>query len=79
MEYEVLDVLDGRYDETTLVVAHWVIREGEVLNDAHRPRGDVSRMTLELYDSRPELDGERLVMETRQFTLPLYYDPASAP
>ena len=74
MEYEVLDVIDGRYDEPTLVVAHWVIREGEVLDDAHRPRGDVSRLTLELYDTRHELEGERLVMETNQFRLPLYYD-----
>lgn len=79
MEYEVVDVVEGTYDEPTLVVAHWVIRDGAVLDDAARPRGDARRMTLELYDTRPELEGQRLVMDTTSFTLPLYYDLATAP
>ena len=74
-----LEVVEGRYDEDILVIAHWVIRDREVLPDAERPTGSSSRSTVELYESHPELEGERLVMDSTAFTLPLYYDLDSAP
>ena len=76
LEYEVLDVIDGRYDETTLVAAHWIIRDAIVLDTAARPAGRVVRMTLDPYAAHPELEGERLVMDTDRFDLPLFYDPS---
>ena len=79
LEYDVLDVIEGRYDEDILVIAHWVIRDREVLPEAERPSGSTHRLTVELYDSHPELEGERLVMDSTAFTLPLYYDVGSAP
>ena len=79
IEYEVEAVIEGKYDESLLVAAHWVIRDGVVLDDARRAAGAALRMTLEPYDARPELEGQRLVMETTAFTLPLYYDTGSAP
>ncbi len=79
LEYDVIEVLAGRYDETTLVVAHWVIRDRQVLDTAPRPAGTTIRLALELYDTHPELEGERLVMDTNAFTLPLYYDVMSLP
>ena len=79
IEYEVEAVIEGTYDDARLVAAHWVIRDGAVLDDARRAAGDALRMTLEPYDARPELEGQRLVMETTAFTLPLYYDTGSAP
>ena len=76
LEYEVLEVLDGRYDATTLLVAHWIIRDATLLDTARRPSGTVVRMTLDPYAAHDELEGERLVMDSDRFDLPLYYDRA---
>jgi hypothetical protein len=73
-EYEVVQVLEGSYEETKILVAHWVIREGEVLATAAREPGSLYRMTLEAYDAHPELEGERLVMDSDAFELRLFYD-----
>ena len=74
LEYDVIDVVEGRYDETTLLAAHWIIRDATLLDTAARPAGSVVRMTLEPYAAHPELEGERLVMDSDRFDLPLYYD-----
>lgn len=82
IEYDVVEVLEGELDAPVVAVAHWVIRDGETLPDATRPGGTDYRLTLAPYDSRPELEGKRLVMGTRDLTLPLFYDTesgASAP
>ena len=73
-EYEVVQVLEGSYEGTKILVAHWVIRDGQVLETAAREPGNVHRMTLEAYDAHPELEGERLVMDSDAFELRLYYD-----
>ncbi len=73
-EYEVVRVLEGNYEGTKILVAHWVIRDGQVLATAAREPGSVHRMTLEAYDAHPELEGERLVMDSDEFELRLYYD-----
>ncbi len=77
LEYEVLEVLDGQYDEMLLLAAHWIIREATVLETAARPSGTVVRMTLEPYAAHHELEGERLVMDSDRFDLPLFYDLAT--
>ena len=79
LDYDVLEVIEGTYGEATLVAAHWVIRNRTVLDTAPRAAGATLRLTVELYDTHPELEGERLVMDTKAFTLPLYYDVASLP
>ena len=76
-EYEVVSVLEGSYDKRKLLVAHWVIREGRVLDAAVREKGTVHRMTLGAYDDHQELEGERLVMDSDEFDLRLYYDSDS--
>lgn len=79
MEYDVAQVMEGKYANDTIVAAHWVIRDGAVLERARRAPGESFRMTLEPYDARPELEGQRLVMDAVDFSLPLYYDTGSAP
>jgi len=79
IEYEVVDVIDGRYDGSTLLAAHWIIRDATLLDAAVRPVGTVVRMRLEAYATHPELEGERLVMDSDRFDLPLFYDLDSAP
>ncbi len=72
--YEVLEVVEGRYELPSVLVAWWVIRDGEILPDAARSAGSVRRLTLGRYDDYPELEGQRLIMQTDDYTLPLYYD-----
>ncbi len=76
-EYEIVAVIEGSYDEKKLLVAHWVIRDGQVLDTAAREEGGLHRMTLGLYDEHHELEGERLVMDSDEFELRLYYDVGS--
>jgi len=78
VEYEPVRVLEGTYEGRKLLAAHWVIRDAAVLRNAARPAGSVHLLTLEPYDTHPELEGERLVMDSREFTLRLYYDVGSA-
>ncbi|MGH9462564.1 MAG: hypothetical protein ACRD1X_15220, partial [Vicinamibacteria bacterium] len=73
-EYEVVQFLEGSYQGKRILAAHWVIRDGKVLDSAAREVGGVRRMTLELYDQHEELEGERLVMDSDAFDLRLYYD-----
>jgi hypothetical protein len=73
-EYEVVKVLEGNYQGERILAAHWVIRDGNVLDTAAREQGSVYRMTLEPYDQHDELEGERLVMDSDAFDLRLYYD-----
>ena len=79
LEYDVIEVIEGVYGESTLVVAHWVIRDGAVLESAARPAAWTDRLTVERYDTHPELEGQRLVMDSNAFTLPLYYDLDTMP
>ena len=78
MEYTVVGVVEGAYDGQKLIAAHWVIRDSQVLDTAARPKGERHRLVLEPYDDHPELEGQRLVMETEDFLLTLYYDMGSA-
>ncbi len=72
--YEVTRVVEGRYDGGPLLVAQWVIRDGQVLADARREAGLVARLTVERYAAHPELEGERLVQGPNLPDRPLYYE-----
>ncbi len=73
-EYRVLEVLEGELGEEEILAAHWVIMDGRTLETARREVGGRYRMRLELYDDRPELEGERLSMDTENILLDTYYD-----
>ena len=73
--YEVVRVISGAYRQKKIMAAHWVIEDGQVLRDAKREKGKTYRMSLERYDDHPELEGERLIMDSDEFKLPLYYEP----
>ena len=78
LEYDVVRVVEGELDLPVVAVAHWVIRDARLVTGAERAAGELLRLTLEPYDARPELEGKRLVLETTDLTLPLFYDVASA-
>ena len=79
LEYDVVEIIEGAYSEDTVLAAHWIIADGETLVAARRPAGTTLRLRLEPYTAHPELEGERLVMNSDRFDLPLLYDVASDP
>jgi hypothetical protein len=54
-----------------------VIMDARSLPAAARKVGAVYTMPLETYDAHPELEGERLIMDVEDLTLPLYFDVGS--
>lgn len=78
LEYDVVDVVEGQLDVPVIAVAHWIIRDARTVVGAERPAGRTYRLELAPYDARPELEGKRLIMETGDLTLPLFYDVESA-
>jgi hypothetical protein len=72
--YDVVRVISGSYRSKKIMAAHWVIEEGQVLTDAIREKGKTYRMVLEHYDDHPELEGERLIMDSDEFKLTLFYE-----
>jgi hypothetical protein len=71
--YDIVSVVEGQYAAKTIHVAQWAIRDGKVLADSARKPGATSRLTVELYDAHPELEGERLITDLGPSTVPLYF------
>jgi hypothetical protein len=72
-EYKVREVLKGRYQERTIHVAQWAIRDSRVLPEARKSVNAAFTLTVEPYDAHPELEGERLISDSKT-SAPLYYD-----
>lgn len=71
--YEILDADEGS-GAAQVLVAQWAIRDGRVIAGAQKAVGTVYALTLEPYDAHPELEGERLIIESDAPDLPLFYD-----
>ncbi len=76
--YAVREVVQGNLTGDRILVARWGIYDAAVLPDP-AAMGQENTLTLELYDDHPELEGERLVMDSEEFDLPLFYDVQSVP
>jgi hypothetical protein len=70
-------VVEGEYDERSIQVAQWAIRDTRVLAGARKTAGSVHRLTVELFSAHPELEGERLIASPEASSLPLYYEVES--
>jgi hypothetical protein len=73
-EYEVLEVMSGALTGERLLAAHWAILDATLLDTAERPLGSEHVLMLEPFEQRPELAGERVVQDTEDFLLDLYFD-----
>lgn len=71
--YEVQTVVEGKCDGKRIMVAHWAIRDGKVLPIEWKI-GRTVRLVLERYADSPAAKGQKLVMDSDEFDLPLYYD-----
>jgi hypothetical protein len=72
-EYEIVNVLQGTYEEPRIQIAQWAIRDSRVLSGARKSASAAFTLTLERYDAHPELEGERLISEIES-RVPVYYD-----
>ena len=73
-QFEVMDVVQGRYSEKEIRLAQWAIRDGKVLPGAAKTAGSAFTLTVDRYDAHGELEGERLLSNSEDSKLPLYYD-----
>lgn len=72
-EYAVEKVQKGSYKPKKILVAHWVILDGKPLPNPRKPGGSYD-LTLEPFTDHPQLESERLVQDSDEFDLDLYYD-----
>ncbi|MDO9542641.1 MAG: LamG-like jellyroll fold domain-containing protein [Kiritimatiellia bacterium] len=72
--YQIKEIMAGTCSDREIMVAQWVILDGQALHSAQHRKGKTYRLKLELFSDHPELEGERLVMDDDRFDLPLYYD-----
>jgi hypothetical protein len=71
--YDVEKVVEGRCDQRRIQVARWAILDRTVLPPARRT-GERYRVVVERFEDHPELESERLVMDSAKADVPLYYD-----
>lgn len=72
--YRVVDVRAGQYGEDQIVVASWAVLDRKLVEEAgFAKEGDIVKMRVEPFDSHPELEGERLMMDMFEPDLDLYY------
>lgn len=55
VRYRVARIVDGQYRQRRLIAAHWVIRDGKVLDTSGLSVGTRQRLVLEPLDAHPEL------------------------
>ncbi|GAB6059905.1 TolB-like translocation protein [Desulfonatronum parangueonense] len=73
-KYVVEEVISGEYPHPEIMVAHWAIRDGKKLDTAERTKGETFHLVLAPYEDRPELEGERLAMDSDEYMIPLFFD-----
>ena len=71
--YEV-DAQPGSGDPGEILVAHWVIRDKEILRDFRREVGKSYPLTLEPYDGNPKYQGKRVVSDLNEGSETLFVD-----
>ncbi len=72
--YRVIDVVAGKYESDQILVASWAVLDREPVESAvSAEEGSQIRLSVEPFDSHPELEGERLMMDMFEPDLDLYY------
>ncbi len=62
-----------------VLVAHWVIRDLEVLRDFRREIGESYPLVLEIYDGNPKFQGQRVVSDLNEGAETLFVDVSNHP
>ncbi|MDA0576891.1 MAG: hypothetical protein O3B24_02200 [Verrucomicrobia bacterium] len=72
--YEVVEPLDSMKEGDSFLVAHWVIVDKKQVQPLATETGKVYRMALERMIDRPDLEGDRLIMDSDGFELPMFVE-----
>lgn len=73
-QYEIVDVLEGDFPGDQILINHWVILDGEVIETLQWQEGDIYEFLIEAVEDRPELEGERVSTDVPDLTLPEFLD-----
>jgi hypothetical protein len=73
--YKVRKVVKGKLKADRIHVAHWAVLDDKPIG-LDRKVGRSYTMTLEPFDARDELEGERVFNTSDEFDLPVFYDPS---
>lgn len=75
-EYQVDEAIHGTCELPALYVAHWGVRDGKAVNATRRAKpGDTRELTLERFESHPELEGVNVSDDiVSDFSIPVLYD-----
>lgn len=72
--YGVEAISKGNYANKEILVAQWAVLDRTILPEAKKQAiGSIETFKLELFDSHPQLEGERLLMDMFEPDLELYY------
>jgi len=77
--YEILDDPPHPRSGGRILVAGWFIWDGKLLPVTEPDLGAVETLLLRDYDTDPELEGQRMVMDVEDLLLPVYYNVESRP
>jgi len=72
-EYEVLEVLEGAFADARILVAHWAVMDGKMIEEGRREVGNEVVMTVQPQSFHPQLEGEYTVIDVEAFYLDPYY------
>ena len=80
-EYKVDEVIEGDWEEPTIMVAHWMIMDAERLPIADREPGVEVELGVELMDQHPQLESMRRddLPDADLDAVPFYAESDSAP
>ncbi len=71
--YQIEKVIKGQSNGKRILVGEWGILDRKRVPSS-RKQGKTYQLTLEKFDDHSELEPEKLVMETDEFDLPMYYE-----
>ncbi len=74
--YALESVLSGTFPDNEFVVAEWSILDAAQVEPRH-PIGEIVRMRLEPFESHPQMESERLLIDTDLMLLPLFINASA--
>ena len=75
--YEVVKVLDGKYEAKKIVVLHWAVLDGLPVPGIPKEIGEECELTVESAEAHPELESELQIIEAEDLAAAVYVDVAT--
>ena len=72
--YEIVKIHKGTDPGQRILVHHWALRNDRTVAPSTRV-GDTVHLAVEPFDTHPELQGERVIMNMEDPGWPMFYEP----